>query len=103
METAYASNSTKVRPLPGGRGDAFGQSFAPMHDTYSSATGVLKERMTQSDAAIQAVKDGLDRFDKRLTARQSYLEKQFAAMESAMSKSKSLSSYLSAQIANLSA
>lgn len=103
FDAAYASNPTKVRQLLGGSGDAFGQSFASMIDTYSSATGVLKERMTQSDAAIQAVKDGLDRFDKRLTARQSYLEKQFAAMESAMSKSKSLSSYLSAQIANLSA
>ena len=103
FDEAYASNPTKVRQLLGGSGvEAFGQSFAALIDNYSAASGVLKERLAQSDAAIQAVKDGLERFDKRLEARQSYLQRQFAAMESAMSKSQSLSQYFSAQVANLS-
>ena len=101
FDSAYAANPTKVRQLLGGTGSAFGQAFSAAIDVYSSSTGVLGTRVTQADSAIQTVKDSLAAFDRRLEARQAYLQTQFQQMEAAMSQSRAVSAQLSAQITAL--
>jgi len=101
FDEAYAADPTKVRQLLGADGSAFSQSFTDLVGNYSSTGGVLSSRLTQADSAIQAVKDSLTSFDKRLELRRAYLEKQFQAMETAMNASNALSQQLAAQLSAL--
>lgn len=104
FDEAFAKDPLKVRQLLAGttadpRG--LGQELSALAGRFSDTGGLIASRASETDASIQSIKESLARFDTRLDARRVRLERQFAAMESALAKSQALSAQLRGQMAGL--
>jgi flagellar capping protein FliD len=69
--------------------------------SYTSSDGLINEATTGLDDRVKAYNAQIEKIQERIDAEQKRLEKQFAAMESALSESKSTSTALSQQLAGL--
>jgi flagellar hook-associated protein 2 len=67
-----------------------------------SVTGTVTSSITGRNSEIKRMQDSIDDWDVRLQLRQSSLQRQFSAMETALSQMNSQSSWLSGQLSSLS-
>src|SRR3954447_1338077 len=100
FDAALDKDPVGVRKLLGGviGTNGFAQSFEAKVKAYSQAGGLLDARISSADADIARIKASLTRFDDRMETRQAFYERQFLALESAMSKSQGLQSQLAARL-----
>ena len=83
----------------GGLGDALDAILAP---TLGSK-GAISERLNSAAAETRRLGDNMLALDTRLERREERLRTQFSMMESALSRARSQSEWLSGQLAGLSA
>ena len=106
--SAYAADPGKVAAAfgPGGTGGTspgFAQRVSAVADRASNTyTGSLSTAVSGSSSSIKRLKDSIDDWDSRLTLRRATLTQQFTALETALSKMSSQSSWLSGQVSSLS-
>ena len=106
--TAYAADPGKVAaafgPGPtGGTSPGFAQRVTAVAERASNTyTGSLSTAVSGSNSSIKRLKDSIEDWDNRLTLRRATLTQQFTALETALSKMSSQSSWLASQINSLS-
>ncbi len=76
--------------------NGFATAVTDLTDRYTRSDGLLSAKTQALTDRQKVLQDQIDRINKKADDLQSRLEKQFAALEEAMSKLKSQSSYLSA-------
>jgi flagellar hook-associated protein 2 len=85
---------------------SFFDAFAGKADTFvrgytGTGKGVIDGRMKSADADVKSFDDQIGRMDLRLNTQETRLRAQFSAMESALAKAQSQSSWLTGQINSL--
>jgi flagellar hook-associated protein 2 len=103
LTAALDANPLAVRTMLGGVSgtDGFAQRIETMVKSYTGATGSLTARLKQSDSALKDLQDQMTAEDTRLSAVQTRLKAQFAAMETALGTAQSQQAWLTGQIAQL--
>lgn len=104
LSTALDSDPLAVRTLLGGTAgtDGFAQGFRSALSNYQGSAGLIQARIASTNTDLSDLATKLTNFDSRMTAKQALLEKQFTAMETAMSQSNSSGSSLSGLISSSS-
>lgn len=104
FNAAFAANPTDVRKLLGGVSGTNGiaQRFEALIDPMTQTGGVLSNRRTETDSELRRIKDSIDRFDDRLTFKESRLRKQFEVMEALLARQNSIGGALNSALAGLS-
>jgi flagellar hook-associated protein 2 len=99
LRSALDTNPNGVRALLGGVSgtNGFSQAFGSILSTYQGSGGLIQARITTASSELTDLSTKLTKFDARMDARQALLQKQFTAMEQAMSSSNAAGS----SIANL--
>jgi flagellar hook-associated protein 2 len=97
LRAALDSDPNGVRALLGGvSGTAgFGQAFQTVLSSYQGPAGLLQSRIVSATTDLTDLTTKLARFDDRMDAKQARLQKQFTAMEAALSASQSAGSKFS--------
>lgn len=96
LRTALDTNPNGVRALLGGSGaNGFSQAFAGVLSSYQGSAGLIQQRIAFAASDLTDLTKKLDRFDARMETRQAQLQRQFTAMEMALSSSNSSGSNLS--------
>jgi len=98
LTDALAADSGKVK--------SFFASFAGGLQTYiktqtGSGLGVLDKRDDSSDAEIKRITDQIAEANSRLSAKETRLKAQFAAMESALLQTQTQTAWLTGQLSQL--
>lgn len=103
FNAAFAANPTDVRKLLGGVTGTNGiaQRFEGLIDPITQTGGVLSNRRTETDSELRRIKDSIDRFDDRLTFKETRLRKQFEVMEQMLARQNSIGGALSSALAGL--
>jgi flagellar hook-associated protein 2 len=98
------TNPNGVRALLGGVAgtNGFSQAFNSILSTYQGSGGLIQARIKSASADLTDLATKLTNFDARMDSRQALLQKQFTAMESALSASNSAGSNLSSLLAQSS-
>jgi flagellar hook-associated protein 2 len=78
--------------------NGFAQAFEAKVAVYSQTGGLLDSRINAAQDEINRIKTSLERFDQRMETRQTFLERQFTALESALNKSQGLQSQIAARL-----
>lgn len=102
--TALATNPQAAKDLLGGNvalTDGFAQIFDGVLTPVVQADGTLDQTIKSQDSAKRDVTAQIARMDDMLSRKQALLKSQFAAMETALSKSQSQGQWLSGQLAAL--
>lgn len=79
----------------------FVATFEPIVDGASRVGGSISERISAATAESTALRESMTSLNERLEHREERLKAQFAAMEAALSRSKSESEWLQGQLASL--
>jgi flagellar hook-associated protein 2 len=103
LSQALDSDPAAVQKLLGGMPDTtgFAQSFGAALDPIAQAGGLLDQRIDAAGDEVKLFKGQMDDMDQRLTMREDFLRKQFAALETALSQSQSQSADLAQRLASL--
>jgi flagellar hook-associated protein 2 len=101
LRTALDTNPNGVRALLGGMSGTagFSQAFGAILSTYQGSGGLIQSRITSATSDLADLATKLTNFDARMDSRQALLQKQFTAMETAMSASNAASSSLAGLLA----
>jgi len=88
LDAALDGDPLAVRRLLGGIAgtDGFGQRLEGLLEPIAGTGGTLATRISSQDSVLSRLKDDLLRFDDRLARREELLNKQYAALETALSK-----------------
>jgi flagellar hook-associated protein 2 len=91
LRSALDSDPNGVRKLLGGATgtDGFSQAFNKILSTYQGSGGLIQARIKSASADLTDLATKLTNFDARMDAKQALLQKQFTAMEQALSASNS--------------
>jgi flagellar hook-associated protein 2 len=91
LRSALDSDPNGVRKLLGGATgtDGFSQAFNKILSTYQGSGGLIQARIKSAAADLTDLATKLTSFDARMDAKQALLQKQFTAMEQALSASNS--------------
>jgi flagellar hook-associated protein 2 len=102
LRSALDTDPNGVRALMGGVSGTtgFGQTFQTVLSSYQGPAGLLQSRIVSATTDLTDLTKKLARFDDRMDAKQARLQKQFTAMEAALSASQSAGSNLSSLIAS---
>ena len=97
LTAALDADPLAVRKLLGGitGTNGFAQRIQGILDPVSGTNGVLSQRISSEDSALSSIANDLIRFDKRMTAKQDALSKQWSALETALQKAQSRASDIS--------
>lgn len=101
LRAALDADPQAVRTLLGGTTgtSGFAQAFGSILSNYQGSGGLIQARIASATSDLSDMATKLTNFDARMDARQALLQKQFTAMETALSNSNasgsSLSSFLS--------
>jgi flagellar hook-associated protein 2 len=100
LRASLDSNPNGVRALLGGVNGTtgFGQTFQTVLASYQGPAGLLQSRILSATSDLTGLAAKLTRFDDRMDAKEARLQKQFTAMEAALSASQSAGSNLSSLI-----
>ena len=104
FSAALAADPLAVKRFMGGEGGVAGftQTLDGLVDPVARLTdGDLAKRVTISDREIARLKDQQLQMDARLKLKEERLRRQFAAMETALNQSQTMTSWLNGQIAGL--
>lgn len=95
---ALADNPTKVESIVAG----LSARVADVAKGYSATgTGLLTNRITSEQSNLSMLNTQVDKWDDRLAIRKATLERTYTALETAISKLNSQSSFLSSQLSSL--
>jgi flagellar hook-associated protein 2 len=102
LRTALSTNPQGVQKLLGGSGgtNGFPQAFASILSNYQGSAGLIQSRITSANSDLTDLSTKLTNFDARMDIKQQLLEKQFTAMETALSQSNSAGTNLSSLISS---
>jgi flagellar hook-associated protein 2 len=105
LDAALASDPKSVQTLLGGTlgTNGFAQLIDNSLDPEVQAGGDFDTLISQANSQVSDYADQISDWDQRLSDQQDRLKAQFAAMESALSKSQTTQSWLTSQIAGLQA
>jgi flagellar hook-associated protein 2 len=100
LTTALSSSPAAVRKLLGGVAgtDGIAQRFNDLLDPLTKTGGDFDARVKSAEDDQKDFQDRIDRLEQRVSAHETLLRAQFAAMESAVSQSHSTSSWLTQQL-----
>ena len=102
FKEAFAADPTGTADMFTPDGNGFAARVAAVATTASDATdGTLTAAITGRSSGIDRMEDSIEEWDRRLALRRTTLERQFTALETAMSQMTSQSSWLAGQIASL--
>lgn len=102
FKKAYAADPAAVQARLVAPGTGFVDRVKTAADAASnSTTGTLTAGITGSNASITRLNDGIEAWDLRLELRRTALTRQFTALETALNKMSSQSSWLSGQLSSL--
>ena len=103
LEAALASDASGVRDLLAGPANAGGwvRAFERVVHDADTTGGTIDVRIVGADAELKRLQQSMAAMDERLALRERTLRAQFAAMEGALSRSQTQSSWLSGQLASL--
>jgi len=89
LRSALDTNPNGVRALLGGVSgtNGFSQSFNTLLSTYQGSGGLIQARIKSASSDLTDLATKLTNFDARMDSRQALLQKQFTAMEQALSSS----------------
>ena len=82
-------------------GDGFAARVASVAKGASDAEGTLSSAITGRQSGISRMEDAVDEWDRRLQLRRTALERQFTALETALSQMSSQSNWLAGQLSQL--
>jgi flagellar hook-associated protein 2 len=99
LAAAIQSNPSNVEKLL----QSFGQSFSSLVNAEAAPGGSIDARIQGDTSEISAIGNQIDNMNAALQVKQHALQAQFTAMEVALSNSQSQGSWLSGQLASLSA
>ena len=100
---AYAADPTAVTAAFTGA-NGFASRLQAVAETASDKyNGSVTNAITSRDQTINRLNDSIERWDDRLALRRTTLERQYTALETALSHLQGQSSWLSSQLASLSA
>jgi flagellar hook-associated protein 2 len=104
LRSALDTNPNGVRTLLGGTAgtDGFSQAFGKVLSNYQGSGGLIQSRIKSASEDLTDLATKLTNFDARMDARQALLQKQFTAMETALSQSNAAGTNLSSLIAQSS-
>jgi flagellar hook-associated protein 2 len=102
LTAALDANPNGVRALLGGVSGTtgFGQTFQKVLSSYQGSAGLIQSRIISATSDLSDLAKKLTSFDDRMTAKQDRLQRQFTAMESALSASQSAGTNLSSLISS---
>jgi flagellar hook-associated protein 2 len=94
LDDALDADPLAVRKLLGGvtGTNGLGQRLESLIDPIAGTGGSLAGRITNSDSALSRLKRQLADFDDRLTTKEAALQRQYAALESALNAARTRSS-----------
>jgi flagellar hook-associated protein 2 len=104
LRAALDTNPQGVRALLGGVSgtNGFSQAFGSILSNYQGSGGLIQARITSANKDLTDLAGKLTKFDTRMDSRQALLQKQFTAMEQALSQSNSAGSNLASLISSSS-
>jgi flagellar hook-associated protein 2 len=104
LRASLDSNPNGVRALLGGVSGTtgFGQTFQTVLANYQGSAGLLQSRITSATSDLSDLASKLTTFDARMDAKQDRLQKQFTAMEAALSASQAAGSSLAGLVSSSS-
>ncbi|WP_182525745.1 flagellar filament capping protein FliD [Nocardioides dongkuii] len=103
LTQAYAADPVGVAERFSTDGDGFAARMATVTKGASDrATGSLTLVITGRETGVGRLEDSIEDWDNRLALRRSNLERQYTALETALSQMSSQSSWLSSQLSSLS-
>jgi flagellar hook-associated protein 2 len=104
LRAALDTDPQGAQKLLGGTGgtSGFPQAFASILSNYQGGAGLIQSRITSANSDLTDLSTKLTNFDARMDIKQQLLEKQFTAMETALSQSNSAGSSLSSLITSSS-
>jgi flagellar hook-associated protein 2 len=102
LRASLDADPNGVRALLGGVSGTtgFGQTFQTVLANYQGSAGLLQSRITSATSDLTDLATKLTNFDARMDAKQDRLQKQFTAMEAALSSSQSAGTNLSSLISS---
>lgn len=102
FKAAYAADPVGTAEMFTTTGDGFAARVAAVAKGASDSTeGTLSAAITGRQSGIDRMEDSIDEWDRRLTLRRTALERQFTALETALSQMSSQSSWLAGQLSSL--
>jgi flagellar hook-associated protein 2 len=104
LTAALDADPQAVRKLLGGQSgiDGFAQQFGAVLAPFQAADGVIAARITSAGADLSRISDRLTQFDARMDLKQTYYQRQFTALETALSQSQSAGSSLASYLGSSS-
>jgi flagellar hook-associated protein 2 len=102
LDTVLANNLDGVKTFLGANGGSgLSQQISGLLDPYTRSDGLINSRKSEAEAQAQVQRVQMGRLDDRLALEEARLRKQFASLETALSKSQSQQSYVNGQLAAL--
>lgn len=102
FKAAYAADPVGTAEMFTTTGDGFAARVAAVAKGASDPNdGSLSAAVTGRQSGIDRMEDSIDEWDRRLTLRRTALERQFTALETALSQMSSQSSWLAGQLSTL--
>jgi flagellar hook-associated protein 2 len=100
LTAALTADPQAVRKLLGGQSgaDGFAQQFGAILAPFQAADGVIAARISSAGADLSRISDQLTQFDARMDMKQSFYQRQFTALETALSQSQSLGASLASYL-----
>jgi flagellar hook-associated protein 2 len=91
LRSALDTDPNAVRTLLGGMPgtNGFAQAFGSIVSNYQGGAGLIQSRITSATSDLTDLATKLTNFDARMDSKQALLQKQFTAMETALSNSNS--------------
>jgi flagellar hook-associated protein 2 len=104
LRAALDTNPLAVRTMLGGvsGSNGFAQAFASAIAPYQGGGGLIQARITSATSDLSELAAKLTKFDSRMDAKEARLQKQFTALETALSQSNSAGSSLNSLISSSS-
>jgi flagellar hook-associated protein 2 len=97
LDAALAADPNAVKQTLGGAAADIDALLLP----YTTVDGTLDSRKKEADSQAQRLRDAMTRLDDRLEVEEARLRRQFASLESLMSRSQAQQTWLTGQIAGL--
>ena len=102
FKAAYAADPVGTAEMFSTSGDGFAARVAEVAKGASDAEeGTLTAAITGRQSGISRLEDSIDEWDRRLQLRRTALERQFTALETALSQMSSQSNWLAGQLSQL--
>lgn len=101
FKAAYAADPVGTAEMFSTSGDGFAARVASVAKGASDAEGTLSSAITGRQSGISRMEDAVDEWDRRLQLRRTALERQFTALETALSQMSSQSNWLAGQLSQL--